>query len=190
MGKNYFDLMEKRAFFPDIDSIRELTVEAQDVSHTFSLSREEPKLVVTLDGTGDILTDDFREFFRLLADARYEEAIENPDGFPIPAGFTSSPNLRFTYRFINGETHTVSFYQGPARRFYICSDDGPAFLLPQIMWTACLERLISPLYPKSITKEEVMLLKPLQKADWFFLLSSLINVKGEEHNDASRTISV
>ena len=147
MGKNYFNLMEKVAFAPDIREIAEVAVETPESSCLFVLTTEDGRLSVTADGgesvggVQSVDVGDFRSFFRTLGSAAYVEGPEAPGGFPDRDSFAGPPELLFTYRFTDDREQTVSFYEGPLRRMYAYVGDGPGYLVASTYTDRVLQEL-------------------------------------------------
>ena len=141
MGKNYFDMMEKYAFEPDIRDVRELVIETPDSADTFTLTYDDSRLTVTLNGVREVGVGDFRAFFQTLGRVSYEEGPGQPGGFPDSGSFDKAPSLRFIYRFADGGEQTVSFYKGPLRRDYLYVGDGPGYLVSSLSAERVLQEL-------------------------------------------------
>jgi hypothetical protein len=129
LGKNYFGMMEKIAFAPDINMVEEVAVWTLGSVRVYRIISEEGKFAAVSAGGQYLDPDDFQEYFRILCSAKYEEAPDEPGGFPPIQSQAPLPDLRFTYKLRNGEEHVVSFYKGPVRRHYIYVDSEPGYLI-------------------------------------------------------------
>lgn len=154
-----FDLMEKLVITPNINTVSQVEVVADDMVYLFELSGEGDELAVTFSGEA-LDTGNFRQFYQTLLAARYDEeapGTEQPEGEEDTAdsGANSQPAdppaLRFTYRYRDGSPeNTVKFWPSSARRYRVALDGGAAYLVQSVY----VDRVLADL-PKVAAGEEV-----------------------------------
>lgn len=141
MALSIFDCMEKAVITPDISTLSEVEVVSGDTVFTFSLVTEavastaeegidesaaEETLSVTLGDNTAIDVENFERFYQTLTAARYDAELTEADA----AETKTDPLLSITYRWTNGEEHTVTFTEGPVRRALVALDSGQVYTTP------------------------------------------------------------
>ena len=143
----YIHLMDPFAYTPDIEQLREITLELDSGEiHRFQLTHKESQssegseskeqwkdISVTLDGA-PIDSENFQRFYVTLISARLAEHAPQPSSVGRPA-------LVITYIDSSNVRQSVGFYPGPIRRYYIRSGDEPFFLTP----SSYVDRVLSDL---------------------------------------------
>lgn len=130
-----FDYQSKMVLQPAIDNVATVEVRTSEAAHTFTLTGEKDGLAVSVDGKA-LDTENFREFYRTLISAAYDEAI--PEAESSEAGASAVDTevsrqtdivLQYTYTYRDGRTpDVITFRPGAARRLAVSLNGGREYL--------------------------------------------------------------
>jgi hypothetical protein len=135
LESSWFDLMDRIAILPFIDSLSSVEVRTPGRTVSFSLSGEGDELKVDAQGQS-VDTANFRVYYQTLLVAMYDEISGEK---PVPG---AKPALEIVYHYRSEKpADTVSFYSTASRRVLTSLNGGRPFYT----FAAYMEKVISDL---------------------------------------------